>query len=83
MADLMSQLGHEKFYLHGEDRGGDYAYALAASYRERVLKLSFCEMLVSGLGLEESNIWSPEMVTAQFREQGVWCWVSVRREACD
>ncbi|KAK0284712.1 hypothetical protein LTR91_011061 [Friedmanniomyces endolithicus] len=74
MADLMSQLGHEKFYLHGEDRGGDYAYALAASYRERVLKLSFCEMLVSGLGLEESNIWSPEMVTAQFREQGVWCW---------
>jgi len=78
MADLMTQLGHEKFYLHGEDRGGDYAYALAAIYRDRVQKLSFCEMLVSGLGLEESNVWSPASVTAQFREQGVWCWVSLR-----
>src|ERR1700753_1290003 len=33
MADLMTQLGHEKFYVHGEDRGADYAYALAAMYR--------------------------------------------------
>ncbi|KAK5123773.1 hypothetical protein LTR85_002409 [Meristemomyces frigidus] len=29
MADLMTQLGHEEFYLHGEDRGADYAYAVA------------------------------------------------------
>jgi len=32
MADLMTQLGHEKFYLHGEDRGADYAYAVAGKH---------------------------------------------------
>lgn len=74
VAELMTQLGHEKFYLHGEDRGADYAYAVAALYRDRVLKLSFCEMLLSGLGLEESNLWSPSNVSAQYRKEGVWCW---------
>ena len=47
MAELMSQLGHEKFHVHGEDRGAEYAYAVAALYRDRVKTLSFCEMLVS------------------------------------
>lgn len=74
VAELMGQIGHEKFYLHGEDRGADYAYAVAAMYPDRVLKLSFCEMLVSGFGLEESSFWTPENVTAQYRQQGVWCW---------
>jgi pimeloyl-ACP methyl ester carboxylesterase len=74
MADLMTQLGHEKFYVHGEDRGADYAYALAAMYRDRVIKLSFCEMVISGFGLEETSFWTPENVTAQFRQKGVWCW---------
>jgi pimeloyl-ACP methyl ester carboxylesterase len=73
--ELMDQLGHEKFYVHGEDRGADYAYAVAGYLRERVLKLSFCEMLLSGLGLEESSFWTPENVTAQYRQEGVWCWV--------
>jgi pimeloyl-ACP methyl ester carboxylesterase len=76
VAELMTQLGHEKFYLHGEDRGADYAYAVAGLYRDRVMKLSFCEMLLSGLGLEESSYWTPENVTAQYRKEGVWCWVS-------
>ena len=75
MADLMTQLGHDKFHLHGEDRGADFAYAVAGLYRERVLTLSFCEMLLSGLGLEESSFWTEENVTAQFRQDGVWCWV--------
>ncbi|KAK4561458.1 hypothetical protein LTR86_004776 [Recurvomyces mirabilis] len=74
LESLMTQLGHEKFYLHGEDRGADYAYAVAGHLRERVIKLSFCEMLLSGLGLEESSFWTPENVTAQYRQQGVWCW---------
>lgn len=77
VAELMIQLGHEKFYLHGEDRGAEYAYAVAALYRDRVIKLSFCEMLLSGLGLEESNVWSKDNVTAQCRMDGVWCWVSI------
>lgn len=75
VADLMTHLGHDKFHVHGEDRGADYAYAVAGLYRDRVLSLSFCEMLLSGLGLEESSFWTRENVTAQFREDGVWCWV--------
>lgn len=74
VTELMTQLGHEKFYLHGEDRGADYAVAVAGLYRDRVLKLSFCEMVPSGLGLEETSFWTPENVTAQFRMNGVWCW---------
>lgn len=74
VAELMTQLGHEKFLLHGEDRGAEYAYAVAAKYRDRVLKLSFSEMLVSGFGLEESSFWTPENVSAQYEKRGVWCW---------
>ena len=76
LAELMTQLGHERFHVHGEDRGAEYAYALTALYRNRVQSLSFCEMLLSGLGLEESSFWTKESVTAQYRQEGVWCWVS-------
>jgi len=74
VTELMTQLGHQKFYLHGEDRGADYAVAVAGLYRDRVLKLSFCEMVPSGLGLEETSFWTPENVTRQFRKDGIWCW---------
>ncbi|ETI28888.1 hypothetical protein G647_01340 [Cladophialophora carrionii CBS 160.54] len=74
IAELMSQLGHQQYHVHGEDRGAEYAYALAALYRDRALSLSFGEMLLSGFGLEESSFWTPENVSAQFRQQGVWCW---------
>lgn len=70
----MTQLGHETFYVHGEDRGGEYAYATAAAFRTRVTKLSFCEMLLSGLGLEESSFLTADNATRQFRKEGVWCW---------
>jgi len=72
--DLMDQLGHKEFFIHGEDRGAEYAYAVAASHPDRVKKLSFCEMLCSGLGLEESSFWTKENVSAQFEKRGVWCW---------
>jgi len=74
VVELMNQLGHEEFHVHGEDRGADYALAVAGLYRERVLSLSFCEMLASGLGLEESSFWTEQNVTAQYRQEGVWCW---------
>lgn len=48
MAELMTFLGHETFQLHGEDRGAELAYVLAATERDRVRTLSFCEMLLSG-----------------------------------
>ncbi|WP_252312474.1 alpha/beta fold hydrolase [Sinobaca sp. H24] len=74
MAELMTVLGHELFYLHGEDRGAEFAYALAASYPERVKALSFAEMLLSGQGLEEWSNFTPENVSAQYNLKGVWLW---------
>lgn len=74
MAELMTALGHEKFHVHGEDRGAEFAYALAAIERDRVLTLSFAEMLLSGLGLEEWSKFDRETVSARFRTQGVWQW---------
>ena len=74
MAELMTVLGHEKFHLHGEDRGAEFAYALAATQRERVKTLSFCEMLLSGAGLEQWSNFTPENVAAQFQQKGVWVW---------
>lgn len=43
-------------------------------YRNRVLTLGFCEMLLSGFVLEESAAWTPSNVAAQFEQRGVWCW---------
>src|SRR5450830_1441870 len=74
MAELMTQLGHTQFHLHGEDRGAEFAYALAATQRDRVRTLSFCEMLLSGAGLEEWSNFTPENISSQFRQQGVWVW---------
>ena len=74
MAELMTILGHETFHLHGEDRGAEFAYALAATERKRVKTLSFCEMLLSGEGLEEWSNFTPENISSQFRQQGVWVW---------
>lgn len=31
-------------------------------------------MLLSGFGLEESTVWSPANVAAQYEQRGVWCW---------
>ncbi len=74
VAELMTFLGHETFHVHGEDRGAEFAYALAATERKRVRTLSFCEMLLSGEGLEEWSNFTPDNVSAQFRQQGVWVW---------
>ena len=74
LAELMTLLGHEKFHIHGEDRGAEFAYVLAATQRERVKTLSFCEMLLSGEGLEEWSNFTPENISAQFRQKGVWVW---------
>lgn len=51
----MTLLNINKFYLYSEDRSIDFAYALAATYRDRVKSLSFCEMAVSSFGLEETS----------------------------
>ncbi|AHY47753.1 Alpha/beta hydrolase family [Rubrobacter radiotolerans] len=74
VTELMTQLGHETFHVHGEDRGAEFAYAVAATEPERVKTLSFCEMLLSGEGLEEWSYFTPENVSAQFNLKGVWLW---------
>lgn len=52
VAELMTALGHERFAVAGEDWGAAFAYAVAASYPDRVTRLSFSEMLLPGAGLE-------------------------------
>lgn len=74
VAELMAQLGHETFHVHGEDRGAEFAYVVAATQRDRVKTLSFCEMLLSGEGLEEWSYFTPENISSQFRQKGVWVW---------
>lgn len=74
MGELMTQLGHEHFHIHGEDRGAEFAYAVAAVFRPRVLSLSFGEMLLSGLGLEEWTHFEPQRINAQYEQRGVWNW---------
>lgn len=73
-AELMTLLGHETFHVHGEDRGAEYGYAIAALYRERVLTLSFGEMLLSGLSLEKWTSFDPATLGAQYEQRGVWQW---------
>jgi pimeloyl-ACP methyl ester carboxylesterase len=54
---LVSDLGFDTFRLAGEDWGAAFSYAIAAKYPEKVLKLSYGEMLLPGYGLEEwSNL---------------------------
>ena len=71
---LMDSLGVEQFHVHGEDRGAEFAYALAALHPERVLSLSFAEMMLSGLGLEEWTHFSLEKVRSQYDMKGAWQW---------
>lgn len=74
LIELMDHLGFEKFHVHGEDRGAEFAYVLAATQRDRVKTLSFCEMLLSGEGLEEASYFTLENISAQFKMKGVWVW---------
>src|SRR4029453_14759982 len=58
MAELVTSLGHDQFHLHGEVRGAEFAYVLAATRPGRVKTLCFAEMLQSGEGLEEVSFFT-------------------------
>ncbi|KAF2680993.1 alpha/beta-hydrolase [Lentithecium fluviatile CBS 122367] len=62
LAGLITILGFEQFHVHGEDRGAEFAYAVAGIYRDRVLFLSFCEMLLSGVSLDKWSYFTPENI---------------------
>jgi pimeloyl-ACP methyl ester carboxylesterase len=70
MADLMSHLGHEEFHVHGEDRGAEFGYGIAAMYPDRVKTLSFAEMVLSGEGLMEWSYLTKENLEAD----EPWLW---------
>jgi|SRR5690242_12402483 len=54
--------------------GAEFAYVLAASYRDRVLALSFGEMLLSGYGLDNASQFTESNVMLQYEQRGVWTW---------
>lgn len=74
LAELMEGLGHETYGVHGEDRGAEYAYVLAGRFRDRVTRLSFGEMMLSGLGLEEMSYLNEENLRARMERRGTWKW---------
>lgn len=73
MSELMTQLGHEKFAIHCEDRGATFGFCIAGLYRERVTHLSFCEMMLSAQ-LTEQSFFTLDNINAQFNQKGVWNW---------
>lgn len=74
MIALMDFLGVEHFHVHGEDRGAEFAYVLAASNPDRVLSLSFAEMLLSGLDLDRWSDFTSDNIAAQYDMRGAWQW---------
>jgi len=74
LAELMNSLGYDKYFVHGEDRGAEYAYVLAATNSSRVKALSFCEMLLSGDDLDVMSYFTKENVKRQFNQEGTWQW---------
>lgn len=72
--DLMHTLGHDRYFIHGEDRGAEYGYVMAAVYRDKVRALSFCEMLLSGDLLEEHSAFTTQNISRRFNQDGIWLW---------
>lgn len=72
--ELMTMLEHDRYFIHGEDRGAEYGYVMAAVYRDKVRALSFCEMLLSGDLLEKHSAFTRENASRRFKQDGVWLW---------
>lgn len=71
LVQLLDALEVEKAYVHGEDRGAEYGFVLAASHPERVKALSFAEMMLSGFGLEERSFLTEKNVSEAGDHTGV------------
>ncbi|MGH3950384.1 MAG: alpha/beta hydrolase [Pseudonocardiaceae bacterium] len=68
-AELMAELGHQRYRVVGEDWGAAAAYQLAAAYPERVQQLVYQEMILPGFGLEDYSFFTAENVRSF-----VWLW---------
>jgi haloacetate dehalogenase len=53
---VMAQLGFERFFVAGHDRGGRCAYRLALDYPERVLKLAVLDIIPTGEAFRRADM---------------------------
>ena len=53
---VMRQLGYERFFVAGHDRGGRCAYRLALDYPERVLKLAVLDIVPTGEAFRRADM---------------------------
>ncbi|KEZ67867.1 hydrolase [Pseudomonas amygdali pv. tabaci str. ATCC 11528] len=74
LVQVLDTLEIEQAYVHGEDRGAEYGFVLAASHPDRVKALSFAEMMLSGFGLEERSFLTEKNVKEAGDHSGVWEW---------
>ena len=71
--ELMTGLGFDRFYIHGEDRGAEYGFVYAAKHKEKVIAMSYGEMAVSGYGIEEASYYGrkPDRAVQRHRQVAV------------
>lgn len=74
LVQLLDALGVAQAFVHGEDRGAEYGFVMAAQHPDRVQALSFAEMMLSGYGLEERSFLTEQNVTEGEERRGVWEW---------
>jgi pimeloyl-ACP methyl ester carboxylesterase len=74
LVQLLDALEVDRAFVHGEDRGAEYGFLLAAKHPERVRALSFAEMMLSRYGLEERSFLTEANVTVAAERRGVWEW---------
>lgn len=74
LSQLLDALDVGPVCVHGEDRGAEYAFVLASLYPEKVKRLSFAEMMLSGYGLEERSFLNERNVKEGSEHSGVWEW---------
>jgi haloacetate dehalogenase len=56
MVDLMTQLGHSRFFIAGHDRGGRVAHRLAIDHPERVLRVAVLDIIPTLEHFERTNM---------------------------
>ena len=74
LSELMEKLGYDKYFVHGEDRGAEYAYVLSSVNRDKVRAVCIGEQVLSGYGLEEASFFTDENLSARMEERGTWQW---------
>lgn len=62
MAELMSQLGHDRFFVAGHDRGGRVGFRLALDYPERIRAFAALD-IVPTLAVWENMGWQQALAT--------------------